>query len=210
MVTIDTGVNRAYSLFTMDWYEDPAELAKWRREAGLSQSELARRSARSRSVVRDVEVGRIKLRGELARSLWIVITQEHLKRAERSQMLERAAILRKFLDGQLREQSEQTWADAFSRLNALGQAIGVPVPPVQDHRSEETKARIETMERLIENQSKLIELYSSLTAEKDARILELEKQVADLRALYEAETEAALAYDKARELRAKVTEKVEG
>src|SRR4051812_38637443 len=58
---------------TKIWQEDPAELAKRRREAGLSQAEVAKRTGRSRSLIRDLELGKIKLRGKLAHDVWTVV-----------------------------------------------------------------------------------------------------------------------------------------
>ncbi|MGH9514193.1 MAG: helix-turn-helix domain-containing protein [Terriglobales bacterium] len=65
--------------------------------------------------------------------------------------------------------------------------------------------RLDTTERLIDAQTELIQLYSTVIEKKDEDIARLTQQVSDLRGLYDAETQAALAYDKARELRAKVT-----
>jgi DNA-binding XRE family transcriptional regulator len=59
----------------MQWSEDHRALAKQRREVGLTQDELAKRVGKSRSVIRDIESGRIKLRGETAIALWEAIAE---------------------------------------------------------------------------------------------------------------------------------------
>lgn len=70
----------------MSWIDDPAELRKRRLEAGLSQAELGARAGKARSVVRDVELGKIKLRGELRESLWQALARYRVEqlRADRT------------------------------------------------------------------------------------------------------------------------------
>jgi transcriptional regulator with XRE-family HTH domain len=65
------------------WSEDRAELRKQRKALGMSQADLARKAGVSRSLVRDVEIGRIKLRDRLSHALWEAIA---LLRNERIQL----------------------------------------------------------------------------------------------------------------------------
>jgi len=66
----------------MTWYEDPAEMVRRRKKAGLSQYALAKKIGRSRSLVNDVERGVIKLRGELADKIWTAIADTLRARQE--------------------------------------------------------------------------------------------------------------------------------
>src|SRR5215469_17175923 len=68
----------------MSWYEDPALMVKRRKEAGLSQADLAKKIGRSRSLVRDVERGVIKLRGDLADAIWHAIAEARLARKNKA------------------------------------------------------------------------------------------------------------------------------
>jgi transcriptional regulator with XRE-family HTH domain len=63
------------------WFEDRLELATRRKALGISQARLGAAAGLSRSVVRDVERGRIRLRGERAQRLWVAILDER-KRQE--------------------------------------------------------------------------------------------------------------------------------
>src|SRR5437016_265898 len=66
------------------WYDDPSELSKRRKAIGISQAELASRAGMSRSVLRDLEIGRTKFRGELRNALWKAIADFQIE-AEREQ-----------------------------------------------------------------------------------------------------------------------------
>jgi len=59
----------------VNWYEDPAELKKRRKEAGLSSRELAERAGCSHMILRHIEAGRTKLRGKTADALWAAIAR---------------------------------------------------------------------------------------------------------------------------------------
>ena len=162
----------------MEWYQNPKELAKRRRAVGLSQAVLAKRSGHSRSLVRDVELGRIKLRADLAESLWKVIAEERLAQETR------------------RQEMPLYW-QAIKGITPAGSSSS-------PWDMKQTQERISTLAQLVRNQDELIKLYQQLCEEKSAEVTALEKQVADLRSLYEAETEAALAHARAAELREKV------
>jgi transcriptional regulator with XRE-family HTH domain len=62
---------------------------------------------------------------------------------------------------------------------------------------------------LVRLQDELIALYQERSGADESRIAELDKQVRDLRNLYEVETEAALAHERARELRDQLSRKSE-
>jgi predicted transcriptional regulator len=56
------------------WFEDPKELQKHRLRIGLSEQEMAERAALDVSVVLEIESGKQPLSGEIAQSLWDVIS----------------------------------------------------------------------------------------------------------------------------------------
>src|ERR1700685_1058898 len=58
----------------LPWFEDPAELKKHRLRIGLSEKEMAERAALDVSVVLEIESGKQPLTGEIAQSLWDVIS----------------------------------------------------------------------------------------------------------------------------------------
>jgi transcriptional regulator with XRE-family HTH domain len=61
------------------WYREPKELKKRREEIGLSADELAQRAGKSLSVVKNIESGRTKLRGQTAHALWRAITNAKIE-----------------------------------------------------------------------------------------------------------------------------------
>jgi transcriptional regulator with XRE-family HTH domain len=69
------------------WFEDRNELATRRKSLGLSQAKLGALAGISRSVVRDVERGRIKLRGDRAQRLWKAVCDGMRKREQCSNAL---------------------------------------------------------------------------------------------------------------------------
>src|SRR5438309_11481088 len=102
----------------MNWYEDPEELVKRRREAGLSQAQLAERTGRSRSLIRDVELKKIKLRGELAHDLWQAIARAQIEQNER--MVPLSSLVNPDFQGYLASNRtiDAPAADVFKRLVA--------------------------------------------------------------------------------------------
>jgi transcriptional regulator with XRE-family HTH domain len=160
----------------MKWHEDFKELARRRRAAGLSQAELSKRTGRSRSLIRDVESGRIKLRGELAEALWQAIADADIEKAEREKRL-----------------------GSISTLADLRHADPAKVPASWRFR-DTTRER--AMERLIAAQSELIYELRKDHSEKNARIAELEARIELLSDLLNVETEKGLGEAKAQGLAA--------
>jgi len=166
----------------MNWYEDPEELVKRRREAGLSQAQLAERTGRSRSLIRDVELKKVKLRGELAHDLWEAISDAHAERKKR--MIPLSLLLNADFHGYLANNRtiDAPAADVFKRLVA------------------ESKELIAVQRELIAELRK--------GAEQDAaQIDSLNERVQILEDLLNVETQVALGQSKAEELRGKLAEK---
>ena len=165
----------------MNWHEDPEELKKVRKRLGVSQEKLGELSGVKPSWIAAVETKRLPLIGPKAHALWRALGDIDFERR----------------------------ADLDRRgLMPLSNLLGLEREPTRYGNPDELK-RMETMERLIATQNSLIavqnELLRTANEEKDARIAALEQKVSDLRNLYEVETEAALAHDRAEELREKIS-----
>jgi len=100
------------------WHEDPSELRKRRQALGISQAELAARTGVSRSLVREVEGGRVKLRGELRNALWKAVGMFQMEADRALETIERWA-------GQVAEGRRQH-ADFDEVMERAGGAIRIP------------------------------------------------------------------------------------
>jgi len=158
-----------------DWFEDPTNLRNVRKQLGLSQVGLA-------AIADGVT------------SAWIASAET----GRIALVGPKAQALWDALGKTFHEQvaDRRLSPMAAARIRAKANAL---------LRGDVTVEHMGTMQRLINSQNELIDVYTVLVA-KDARIDQLQRQVADLRSLYDAEQEAALAYDNARSLR----EKLEG
>ena len=76
-----------------------------------------------------------------------------------------------------------------------------PDPDLQVRNLEE---QIRILKKLVDAQRELISLFPEVLGEKDAKIVELEKKIADLRELYDVGTQAVVATARYEELREKI------
>jgi transcriptional regulator with XRE-family HTH domain len=163
----------------MNWFEDPAELLKRRRQAGLSQAQLAERTGRSRSLIRDVELRKIKLQGNLAHDLWKAIAHADVEQKKR--MIPLASLL---------NPNPPDWYGRAGNTSSEAEDLLRRIVA-------ESKNLIAIQEELIAELRK--------GAEQDAsKITSLNERVQILQDLLAVETEGALAQSKAEELRGKL------
>jgi transcriptional regulator with XRE-family HTH domain len=64
------------------WLEDGLALRVARRKAGITQAALAERAGMSRSLVRDVELGRVRFTGERSAKLWEALSSFRFAESE--------------------------------------------------------------------------------------------------------------------------------
>jgi transcriptional regulator with XRE-family HTH domain len=103
-------------------------------------------------------------------------------------------------------------SERFHNLEAI-QQLGIKLretpEEIEIKRVNDTvsllERQIQTLNEIVRNQDEMITLCRERSGTSETQIADLEQRVQDLRSLYVAETDAALAHDKARELRAKVT-----
>jgi transcriptional regulator with XRE-family HTH domain len=172
----------------MSWQDDSAELKKRRQWLGISQRRLAQLAGVKASWIAAVETGRVPMRGPklLAMFKALAVVEQELKRENPGWILQ---------DGFSAHGPKEYKASKSSDPHAENLAIL--------HRL------IATQDRLIELQRQGISKLMQEGGHKDEKITRLEKQVADLRALYDAGTDAALANARFEELREKVSIKEE-
>jgi transcriptional regulator with XRE-family HTH domain len=160
----------------------------WRDKWGIGQAELGKRAGLSQGAVSGWEQGKLYLVPAQVKKLFQALDALIAER--------RACIPRGPLMGNLRD---------VGQVRSLSDLVA-------PQGAQRTEARIQTMEALISEQKELIAclkefvaLHEDASQQKDIRIAELEKKVADLRGLYELETEVAVKSAQAEELREKLS-----
>jgi len=174
------------------WSNNPKELRKRRKEAGVTQEQLSEAAGIKLSWLAAVETGRVPLAGPKGRAVWRALARIEERKSRKtllSSLIDERGFA-EYVSPRLLEPRETPEQVEIRKLRAQLQRL------TQD---------FDLMKEIAEIQKEMLALHKSESGEQTARIQELEQQVTDLRNLYEAETEAALAHARAEELREKIS-----
>jgi transcriptional regulator with XRE-family HTH domain len=176
------------------WSENPKELKKRRKENGLSQADLANLIGVTRQVIADIESGRRKDWNDVRSQLWEAIANRAYQLSQKPKQHFSLAAL-----------NDPDKRDELFRLHQAEQRNNA----IPEAKVERLEALVRILQRLDQSNKELISIYQNEVVpelrKKDARITELQKQVSELRSLYELGTQAALANEKFEQLREKLT-----
>jgi transcriptional regulator with XRE-family HTH domain len=191
-------------------------LSRLREEYGVTQAELAEKAEINQSTVSGFERGNVDLSPTQVEQLFKAFNDLLAERAAKASTSTLASLrsprdpraverdkIRQDPAFQL-EVAHEAGKELWNKNAELRKQLAYLQEKVRlfDELIASYKKRVSTDDELIAAYQEALEKTGS---EKDAQIAELEKKVEELRTLYEAGTEAALAHAKFEELRAKVS-----
>jgi len=169
----------------MTWHDDYRALKRAREEVGISQAALARAAGVKRSLIANIETGRRPFAKGIQHVLWTALARVKTEKELRAQALDKR-IGEKIKLSELLDSSPA----AFNRYREL--------------------LRHQYDERALASARTLIGVQDRQIVELRAEVERLEKQNKALREWLESEETAALAHEKATDLKERVSSEVKG